>query len=287
MLRMLSESILPVVLGAFVLSATASVSHADEPNPDTLRVALLPDESPQTIIKDNEDLKSYLEERLDKEIELVVTTDYSSMIEAARFKRIELAYFGPLSYVLAQQNGAELEPFAAKLKNGETTYRSILIGNKAAEVDTIADIQGKPVAYGDQASTSSHLIPKKVLLDAGLAPGEDYEENFTGSHDAVAAAVQNGHAKAGGLSKPIFESLVERGIISKDKVQVLEQSAPYPQYPWVMQAHLAPDLKARIRDAFMELEDPAILEPLGAEGFRRVTDSDYDVVRDLQPLLDE
>ncbi|MBO9471070.1 phosphate/phosphite/phosphonate ABC transporter substrate-binding protein [Endozoicomonas sp. G2_2] len=273
-------------LFALSLFALCVPAIAGQANPDTLRVALLPDESPQTIIKENAALQSYLEDRLGKQIKLVVTTDYSSMIEAARFERIDLAYFGPLSYVLANKSGAQLEPFAAKLKDGETTYRSVLVGNVAAGVDKISDIQGKPMAYGDPASTSSHLIPKKVLLDAGLETDRDYQENFTGSHDAVATAVQNGHAKAGGLSKPIFESLIERGIISKDKVQVLTYSEPYPQYPWVMQSYLDDQLKDKIRSAFMELADEDILGALGAEGFGKIEDSDYDVVRDLMPLLD-
>lgn len=274
------------MLGLLTVLTLTATAHAADSNPQTLRVALLPDESPQTIIKDNQGLKTYLENKLDRDIELVVTTDYSSMIEAARFGRIDLAYFGPLSYVLAKTSGADLEPFAAKRKDGETTYKAVLIGNITAGVDSIEDIKDKAMAYGDVASTSSHLIPKKVLLDAGLKAGDDYSEHFTGSHDAVAAAVQNGHAQAGGLSKPIFEALLERDLISKDKVQVLTYSTPYPQYPWVMQAGLDDDLKTRIREAFLTLDDAEILRTLGAESFGEIQDSDYDTVRDLRPLLD-
>ncbi len=71
-------------------------------NPATIRVALLPDENASTIIQNAQPLKKYLEQALRKDIELIVTTDYSSMIEAMRFGRLEVAYFGPLSYVLAK-----------------------------------------------------------------------------------------------------------------------------------------------------------------------------------------
>jgi ABC-type phosphate/phosphonate transport system substrate-binding protein len=46
------------------------------------------------LIKRNQPLKDYLESRLGKPIELIVTTEYSSMIEAMRFGRIDVAYFG-------------------------------------------------------------------------------------------------------------------------------------------------------------------------------------------------
>ena len=84
------------------VSAVCLAYGATDADPETLKVALLPDESASTVIKNNQALKQYLEEKLGKKIELVVTTDYSSMIEAMRHGRIDIAYFGPLSYVLAK-----------------------------------------------------------------------------------------------------------------------------------------------------------------------------------------
>lgn len=213
-----------------LLAAVCSIGHASSnPDPETLKVALLPDENASTVIKNNKPLEIYLEKELGKKIELVVTTDYSSMIEAMRHGRIDMAYFGPLSYVLAKQK-SDIEPFAAMKQKGSTTYQSVLIANTGAGIAKISDIVNKNVAYGDKASTSSHLIPKSILAENGLKAGENYREHFAGSHDAVAMAVQNGHAQAGGLSKPIFESLVQRGLVDPNKVKVLAESKPYPQY---------------------------------------------------------
>ena len=155
-----STTIFATLLAAFSLGTAVQAAESD---PDTLRVALLPDEDAATIIKQNKGLKDYLESTLGKKVKLVVTTDYSSMIEAMRFGRLELGYFGPLSYTLAKSK-ADIEPFAARMKKGSTTYHAVLIGNTAAGVVSIADVKGKQVAYGDIASTSSHLIPKKMWL---------------------------------------------------------------------------------------------------------------------------
>lgn len=273
-----------ITAALFSLSLPAFVQAAADPDPKTLKVALLPDENASTIIKNNQGLKDYLEAQLDKKVELIVTTDYSSMIEAMRHGRLDLAYFGPLSYVLARQK-SEIEPFVALKTKGSTTYQSVLIANKASGVNALGDIKGKNVAYGDKVSTSSHLIPKSVLAEKGLNAGRDYDEHFVGSHDAVAMAVQNGHAQVGGLSRPIFESLVERKMVSLDKVKVLEYSKPFPQYPWTMRSNLKPELKEKIRTAFLNLKDPTVLKAFKAEGFERIADQDYDVVRNLGPLL--
>jgi phosphonate transport system substrate-binding protein len=273
---------------AFTLAALALAPlqgpRAADPDPRILRVALLPDENAATVIKNNQPLKHYLERTLGRQVDLVVTTDYSSMIEAMRHERIDLGYFGPLSYVLAKRKAA-IEPFAAMIQKGSTTYQAVVIANVATGPSSIAAAAGKDVAFGDPASTSSHLIPKYLLARAGLQAGESYREHFVGSHDAVAMAVQNGHAQVGGLSKPIFESLVERKMIDPARVKVLAVSSPYPQYPWTMRSDLAPSLKERIRAAFLGLRDPEVLKPFKADGFGPITDEAYDVIRELGDVL--
>ena len=102
-----------------LFSLVSAMAHAADSDPSVLKVALLPDENAATIIKKNRPLKEYLEEKLGKKVELIVTTDYSSMIEAMRHGRLDLAYFGPLSYVLAKQK-SDIEPFAAIRQHGKT-----------------------------------------------------------------------------------------------------------------------------------------------------------------------
>lgn len=259
---------------------------AADRDPRVLKVAVLPDESPSSLIKKNEGFKKHLETHLGKSIELVVTTDYSSMIEAMRHGRLDLGYFGPLSYVLLKEKTAlPVEAFAAQVSKGTPTYKAVVIANIASGVNSIAAINGKSMAYGDRASTSSHLIPKAMLLDKGLEAKKNYQEHFVGAHDAVAIAVQNGNAQAGGLSKPIFDSLVERKIIDPAKVRVLDESKPFPNYPWTMRSDLKPELKEKIRVTFYNLKDKEILQPLKAYGFAPISDKDYDGIRELGRLL--
>lgn len=253
-------------------------------NPDKLIVALIPDENAATVIQDNQGLKDFLKEKLGKDIELVVTTDYSSMIEAARNDRLDLAYFGPLSYVLAKSK-SEIEPFAARIKGGTKTYNSCLIGNTKAGVTDFDSIKGKTFAFGDPASTSSRLFPELTLKENGLIKGDDYEGVFLGAHDAVALAVQNGNAQAGGLACPILESLQEKGRIDDTKVTLIAKTAPIPQYPWTMRSSLNPELKETIRTAFIELDDEKVLKPFKADGFAVITDQDYDGIRKAGDLL--
>jgi phosphonate transport system substrate-binding protein len=268
---------------AALLSAPAFGQTKD---PSKLRVALLPDENAATLIQNAQPLKQYLEQILKKDIELIVTTDYSSMIEAMRFGRIEVAYFGPFSYVLAKSRAPEIEPFAVGVERGSPTYNSILIATAGGPVKSLADIKGKPFAFGDQASTSSHLAPRAhILKKTGLDGSKDYQPVHLGAHDAVARAVQSGQIPAGALSKPIFDTLVDKGSIDASKVVQLELSAPIPNYPMVMQGNLAPGLKQAIRAAFLTMKDKEVLKAFRIDGFAATDDKAYDVLRETATLL--
>lgn len=271
-------------LFAAVVLLAATTAHGKDPS--RLRVALLPDENAATLIQNAQPLKAYLQQRLQKDIEIVVTTDYSSMIEAMRFGRIEVAYFGPFSYVLAKSKAPAIEPFAVGVERGAATYQSVLITNAAGPVKKLDDVRGKAFAFGDQASTSSHLAPRAHLLKkAGLSGDADYRVVHLGAHDAVARAVQAGQAPAGALSKPIFDSLVQRGTIDPAKVAQLDLTPPIPNYPIVMQGDLAPGLKSAIRAAFLELKDKEVLKSFRVEGFTATDDKAYDVLRDTATIL--
>jgi phosphonate transport system substrate-binding protein len=268
------------------LAAAALPRGAAARDPQRLRVALLPDENAATIIQNAQPLRAHLERALERPIEIVVTTDYSSMIEAMRFGRIEIAYFGPFSYVLAKSRAPAIEPFAVGIERGSPVYHSVVIATAGGPVRTLADIRGQPFAFGDQASTSSHLVPRALLLSrAGLEAPRDYRAVHLGTHDAVARAVQAGQAPAGGLSKPILQTLFQRGIVSPDRLVEIAVSDPIPNYPMVLQGSLSPALKERIRAVFLAISDPEILRSFRVQGFAPTDDAAYDVLRETARVL--
>ena len=272
-------------IATVTISMPFATALAQTQNPARLRVALLPDENAATLIQNAQPLKAYLEKTLKKPIELVVTTDYSSMIEAMRFGRIEVAYFGPFSYVLAKSKAPAIEAFAVGVERGQPFYNSIVIAQSGGPVKTVADIKGKNFGYGDQASTSSHLIPRAFLQRQGLTGNTDYRVVHLGTHDAVARAVQNGQVHAGALSKSIFENLIARKTIDAAKLSTVAVTPPIPNYPMVMQGSLDPSLKDAIRKAFLELNDKEVLKTFRAEAFAATDDKAYDILRETAKIL--
>ncbi|WP_416376951.1 PhnD/SsuA/transferrin family substrate-binding protein [Klebsiella pneumoniae] len=101
------------------------------------------------------------------------------------------------------------------------------------------------MAYGDRASTSSHLIPKTVLLEtAGLTGGRDYEEYFVGTHDAVAVNVANGNADGWAVGGN-FQSRSRTWPNRSEQGESTWLQRRIPPVPRAMRSNLSPELKTR------------------------------------------
>ena len=261
-----------------ILATTATVPSA-QARPDKLTIGLLPGESAPTVMRLNEPLRAYLESRLGLPVELVVGANYAATGEALRFGRLDIAYLGPVTYIL-QSRRAKLEPFARPTHAGVgPTFQAVVIVPADSPAKTLADLKGTQVAFGDPASTSGTWVPRYMLLEAGLVSGRDYSLHALGAHDAVAMAVANHKADAGGLSMPIYNRLISEKKIDANAVRVLADSPPIPEYMWTFREGLDPAFKEEIRQAFVSVNDPEALKVFRAVAFIPTVDADVDRVR--------
>jgi phosphonate transport system substrate-binding protein len=122
-------------------------------------------------------------------------------------------------------------------------------------------------------------VPRYQLLEAGLVSGRDYKLHALGAHDAVALAVANHKAGAGGLSMPIYQRLINEKKLDPKAVRVLAESPAIPEYMWTFREGLDPELKETIRKAFIQVDDSEVLKVFRAEAFISAVDSDVDRVR--------
>lgn len=263
---------------AGLLASTATMARADE-RPNRLVIGLLPTESAPTVIRLNEPLRAYLEKRLELPVEMVVGADYAATSEALRFGRLDIAYLGPVTYIL-QSRRAKLQPFARPSHPVVgPTFQAAVIVPAASPANALVDLRGQEIAFGDPASTSGTWVPRYQLLEAGLVAGRDYSLRVLGAHDAVAFAVAKGRVGAGGLSLPIYRRLLREGRIEAGTTRVLAESPAIPEYMWTFREGLDPAFREQIRKAFVGVSDPEALAVFNAEAFIGSTDSDVDRVR--------
>ncbi len=276
---------LPILALGLVVAIAACAGFGSASDPASgraaLRVGLIPNQSPDEVKVQYEPFREYLSEKLGRPVELFVATDYAGVVEAIASDRLDLAYFGGLTYVQAERR-ARIYPIVTEVDRftHTTKYHSVIITQNNSPIRTVADVKGKEFAFGDVSSTSGSLYPRIMLARAGVT---DFDNPrlflYTGGHDAAALAVQNGAVAAGGVEERILRRLEEKGIVDARRIRVVERSSPIEGYPWVVRAELDKGLVEAITDAFLTIKDPSLLELMRAERYARVDAEDYDEIR--------
>lgn len=257
-------------------------------DPEVLRVGLVPNQNPESVEAQYEPFGAYLSEQLGREVELTVPTSYNAVVEAMANDELDLAYYGGLTYAQARER-AEVSPLVTEInpRTGDTTYHSVIIVPVDSGIQEVSELQGRDFAFGSVSSTSGSLYPAIMLRDAGIDYRTDLANfNYTNGHDATAQAVANGQVDAGGLEDRILYNLQDEGTVDADAIRVIEESEPIEGYPWVVRDALPEDLKMDIAQAFLDLDDPALLDLLRADGYERIQPEDYDYVEEQATELD-
>lgn len=261
-------------------------SAAQAQAPAKLTIAVIPTQASGNFKKSMDKLAVHLQQELGMPVDLHVADDYAAVVEAMRFGRADLAFFGPFTYVVANAQSG-VQAIVTQNINGKPYYKSYMIVPKDSPIpelksneDFVRWVKGKRFAFGDPGSTSSSLIPRVTLKRAGIDPEKDIQPNFTGKHDAVLLAVATGKADIGAIDSAIFENTLSKTMPDAySKVRVVWKSADLYQYPWAVRKDLPQDLVKKIQDAFLKVKDPDIFQAFGADGFTLTDDAKYDDVR--------
>jgi phosphonate transport system substrate-binding protein len=250
----------------------------------TLVLGVLPDEEPKKITEKSLPLAEYLEERLGREVEIYATTDYASLIVAFENKKVDLAWFGGLSYLKAREKAGAV-PLVTASREGSPLWHSVFLSHPGSGLRTMEDLKEKKgeitFAFGDPASTSGSLMPTYYLAHVwGIEKEKFGRVLYTGAHDATALAVVHRQVDAGVLNNRIFEELVDRGTIREEDFVVLWETPEYADYVWAVQPErVSSGLADQISEAFLAIRDPAILAVQRADRYVPVSDEFF---RDLR-----
>ncbi len=255
---------------------------------DKLTIGLIPSEDSQAMIESSKQVLDRLESQLGMPVEPFVATDYNGIIEALRAGKLDVAYLGPFSYVLAT-TVADVEAFSVAVtkKTGQSAYKSLILARKDSGIRNLADLKGHTFAFVDPSSASGHLFPKAGLEQAGFEPDKLFSRViFSGSHDASILAVENNKVDAAAVADRILAGAVAKGLVKQDDFQVVWTSRPIPESPMVWRKDMDPALKQKIAAALASIKDLPWGDQGQLDGFQPTNDAAYDVVRETAKVLD-
>ena len=267
-----------LIVGGSLL--TSAVSYAAD---DVIRVTGIPDENPTELARKNQPMVDYLEKKLGKKVTYVAVTDYGAAVSALSAGKIDFAWLGGFTFVQARHL-AGAEPLA--MRDIDRKFKSVFIANTTSGIEKPEDFKGKTFAFGSKSSTSGHLMPRHYLLSLlSINPEKDFASLpvYSGAHDATVKLVESGKIQGGALNIEVWDRMLAEKKFDAKKVKLVWTSPEYVDYVWAARKGLSPELVAKFKDAFLNLdpsvpEQKAVLDLQGAKVFVAANQSDFDSI---------
>src|SRR5215813_8316244 len=143
-----------LTIAAALLVASAAPAAAqpagDCPNGGTIRFGVEPYEDAAVLAPAYQPLADALGASLGCKVDLNITTNYTSEIEAMRNDKLDIAEFGPLAYVFAQKlANAEIVATFSDDSGQPATYTASIVTWPGSGVTDLSQLGGHSFAYSD------------------------------------------------------------------------------------------------------------------------------------------
>ncbi len=265
-----------------VVVCSCTVDDPTDVVPDTIRVAVTPNQAPHNLIERHGPLLEYLEDATGISYELVIPSDYEDLRRRFESGDVDMAWLGGLTFVQSEAGGYA-DPLV--LRDIDIQFTSCYLVNTSSDRSSVDQFRGARFSFGPELSTSGHLMPRYFLSRQDRAPEEFFGSvRYSGGHDQTADWVADGTVDLGVANCIILQSMFANGRLKKEDVRILDTTQPYSDYVWVARTSMSETTRAIIVDAFLALNAtlPKHLEILrrqGANAYLPAGSVDFDLVR--------
>jgi len=268
-----------VWLGLLLGLLVAACSQDDrESSVGPFRVAVLPDQSEAQLRRKYHPLLEFFKLHTGLQFELLIPESYDQLVQWFADKRIDMARFGGASYVKAslQSNASPLV-----MRDVDGRFRSVALVHADNPANSLRDVEGASLAFGDRFSTSGHFMPRYFFQQENIIP-ENYFSKilYSGAHDRTAAWIRDGKVDMGLVNAVIVNEMFHDGRLRMEDVRIVWTSPTYANYVWAVQPELSKKRRTLIRDAFLHMSEHAggklLLKTLGGNYYIPAGQEDFD-----------
>lgn len=200
-------------------------------------------------------------EDMQKAIGIKVTgfypSDYAGVIEAMRFNKVQVAWYGNASAIQAVDR-ADGEVFMQKsYANGTLGYYSLLIVPADSPLKSLDDVIHAPLGTlnfgnGDPNSTSGFLIPSYYAwAKNGVDVRKQFKNIVTASHGVNLLAIVNKQVDLATNNTEDLENFTKSHPEQAAKIRVIWKSPIIPSDPIVWRKDLPDAIKQKVKAFFL------------------------------------
>lgn len=253
----------------------------------------IPDDDETRLRQRFDKVAVYLSQKTGLEVKYIPVKSYSASVTAFKNNQVQMAWFGGLSGVQARL----AVPGSQAIAQGEEdmAFVSYFIANTSTGLQESKDfpvgIAGRTFTFGDKGSTSGRLFPEYFIRQhTQKSPEELFKRvGFSGDHSKTLALVESGAYEVGVLNYTVWELNQKEKKFDPTKVRVIWKTPPYPDYNFSVRGDVdrnyGPGSIAKLQQALLEMNDPALLAAFPRKRFIKATNADYQAVLEVGKLV--
>ncbi len=223
-------------------------------------------------------------------------TDYAGIIEAQRFNKVHVAWYGNRSAMDAvdRANGEVFAQFVDL--DGTPGYYSYLITHKDSGITSLDQVlkNGKQYSFGigDPASTSGTLVPTYYVFTMNrLDPRTHFRVVRASNHEGNFLAVLNRQVDVATSNSEMTQKVKEKNPERMEQIRILWTSPLIPRDPLVWRKDLPADVKRKVQDFVIgygkdDREKEILKNMYRLAGFKASTDAQLVPIRQLELAKD-
>ena len=292
------------LLVAVVATACSNKSNSSKVGytPKSLTIQFVPSQAATKLQARAKPLEKMLSKRLGSPVHVSMSTDYNTVVEAMKSKKVDVGFLPPDGYVLAHKQGAadlllQAERYGVKQPGGKATnqlvksYRAEILVKKGSKIKNWKDLKGKSISVQNPTSTAGYVFPVAELKQKGLDVTKDCKLVTVTGHDQAVLNVLNGDTDAAF----VFEDA--RNIVKKDNPKIMSQvvpiyfTKPIPNDTISVIPSMSKSFRKKLAKAFIAVgkskEGKKVIESVYShEGYAYAKDSDFNVIRKYDKIVE-
>ena len=276
-------------------SGSDSGSSSGDYKPKELTVQFVPSQNADKLEAKAKPLEKLLSDKLGIPVKVSVSTNYNTIVEAMKSKKVDVGFLPPTAYTLAHdQKAADLLLQAQRYgvnKDGSSNkklvddYKSEILVKKNSGIKSLKDLKGKKIALQDVTSTAGYTFPLATLKkETGINATKDMKIVNVKGHDQAVISLLNGDVDAAA----VFQDA--RTIVKKDQpnvfkdTKILKLTESIPNDTISVRPDMDKKFQEKLKKAFKDIAKTKeghkiISEVYSHEGYTDAKDSDFDIVR--------
>lgn len=242
------------ICGLTIAASLTAAAGVQGEEMKTLNFGIISTESSQNLRTMWDPFLDDMSDQLGMEVKAFFAPDYAGIIQAMRFDKVDLAWYGNKSAMEAvDRAGGEI--FAQTVDvTGNPGYWSLLITHRDnKDLNTVEDVlsNAKDLTFGngDPNSTSGFLVPGYYVFAAnGVDAKSAFKRTLNSSHETNALAVASKQVDVATFNTESYSRLQETHPQKAEQLKILWKSPLIPADPLVWRKNLPENVKSKVRN---------------------------------------